>query len=100
LYPNNLTLSIGSVANQFRKLTQETFWPSKLSNFFTNVPRNKDILERLKRTQQSKQKGLCIFVQCQLLYHVKSPRKARSPSAMVFVEGNVMIFPAAFWFCC
>jgi hypothetical protein len=30
-----------------------------------------------------------------LLYHVKSPRKARNPSAMVFVEGNVMIFPAA-----
>jgi len=53
------------------------------------------ILERLKRTQQSKQKGLCIFVLCKLLYHVKSPRKARSPSAMVFVEGNVMIFLAA-----
>ena len=32
---------------------------------------------------------------CKLIYHVKSPRKARSPSAMVFVEAKVMIFPAA-----
>ena len=32
---------------------------------------------------------------CKLIYHVKSPRKARSPSAMVFVEGNAMIFLAA-----
>jgi len=31
---------------------------------------------------------------CKLIYHVKSPRKARSPSEMVFVEANVMIFPA------
>ena len=43
---------------------------------------------------QSVKRG-CKYVQCKLLYHVKSPRKARSPSAMVFVEGNVMIFPAA-----
>lgn len=30
-----------------------------------------------------------------LPYHVKSPRNARSPSAMVLVAGSLMILPAA-----
>uniref|UniRef100_A0A0A9BEK5 ATSR n=1 Tax=Arundo donax TaxID=35708 RepID=A0A0A9BEK5_ARUDO len=30
----------------------------------------------------------------ELLYHVKSSRKAHSPSAVVTVEGRVMILPA------
>ena len=33
--------------------------------------------------------------QCILIYHVKSPRKARSPSAIVSVVASLMIRPAA-----
>jgi hypothetical protein len=36
-----------------------------------------------------------VLNQCTLLYHVKSPRKARSPSAIVLVVASLMIRPAA-----